>query len=622
MATTPAYKPGQTLENYLAAQKAAFVPQHMEATSERIGGDENRIEVTPAQGAYDTTYNSGQGYQDWYKAQNKTMPVPKGWSSGSLGTLHDFNETANAYTDTEQYIPGTDPSTGKNMAYREIGRDSMGGPTYEIQEYGPNGLVGKPTTQYFGLGTDPVFGALTQIGSAAMLGPTGIGLGGQLGTVLGPALGIGANAATALGTGLASAGKTAAMGGDFGDVAKAGTLGGASSYLGSALNNVIPSDVTGTGINSLNAAATGAIKGVTTGGLSALLQGKNVGDALVTGGLGGGLSGGVSSAVGGTLKDMGIPDSVVKILGPTAVATLLNKDPTGVALNAAIGQLIGNISKPPGKASGGSIEGNDMYTKHFDDGEYVVGDYGSTIQLQPNLGGLAYSGGDYDIFSNPRTTFNPLADSQATDTSGVKTLSDYNAAKDSAALNDSGIAKAPGSVDLGTLGGTQSTGGLNLDLGSLLSKYGLPALLAGLAARDRQKTTGGGYGRAYQSPAPLTRTMSQGKYGPIAKYAADGGMIDGYAQGGGIAAMAKGRFLRGPGDGVSDSIPATIDGNQPAALADGEFVIPARVVSELGNGSSEAGARKLHEMMIRIQKDRRGTKDIAANTKVDRHLPA
>jgi hypothetical protein len=95
-----------------------------------------------------------------------------------------------------------------------------------------------------------------------------------------------------------------------------------------------------------------------------------------------------------------------------------------------------------------------------------------------------------------------------------------------------------------------------------------------------------------------------------------------YAQGGGIAAMAKGRFLRGPGDGVSDSIPATIDGNQPAALADGEFVIPARVVSELGNGSSEAGARKLHAMMVRIQKDRRGAKNIAANTKVDRHLPA
>ena len=86
--------------------------------------------------------------------------------------------------------------------------------------------------------------------------------------------------------------------------------------------------------------------------------------------------------------------------------------------------------------------------------------------------------------------------------------------------------------------------------------------------------------------------------------------------------MAKGRFLRGPGDGVSDSIPATIDGNQPAALADGEFVIPARVVSELGNGSSEAGARKLHAMMVRIQKDRRGAKNIAANTKVDRHLPA
>jgi hypothetical protein len=86
-----------------------------------------------------------------------------------------------------------------------------------------------------------------------------------------------------------------------------------------------------------------------------------------------------------------------------------------------------------------------------------------------------------------------------------------------------------------------------------------------------------------------------------------------------------GRLLRGPGDGVSDSIPATIGDKQPARLADGEFVVPARIVSELGNGSTEAGARKLYAMMDRVQKARgktTGKNRVAANTRADKYLPA
>ena len=86
-----------------------------------------------------------------------------------------------------------------------------------------------------------------------------------------------------------------------------------------------------------------------------------------------------------------------------------------------------------------------------------------------------------------------------------------------------------------------------------------------------------------------------------------------------------GRLLRGPGDGVSDSIPAVIGKKQPARLADGEFVVPARIVSELGNGSTEAGARKLYAMMDRIQASRKktvGKNRVAFNNKTDRHLPA
>ena len=86
-----------------------------------------------------------------------------------------------------------------------------------------------------------------------------------------------------------------------------------------------------------------------------------------------------------------------------------------------------------------------------------------------------------------------------------------------------------------------------------------------------------------------------------------------------------GRLLKGPGDGVSDSIPASIGNRQPARLADGEFVVPARIVSEIGNGSTEAGARKLYAMMDRVQKARKktvGKSKVAVNTRADKLLPA
>jgi hypothetical protein len=110
------------------------------------------------------------------------------------------------------------------------------------------------------------------------------------------------------------------------------------------------------------------------------------------------------------------------------------------------------------------------------------------------------------------------------------------------------------------------------------------------------------------------------------------GGYGGYARGGNVGGEAHlgdysdgGRLLRGPGDGVSDSIPASIGNRQPARLADGEFVVPARIVSELGNGSTEAGARKLYAMMDRVQKGRRksvGKGKVAVNSKADKYLPA
>jgi len=180
---------------------------------------------------------------------------------------------------------------------------------------------------------------------------------------------------------------------------------------------------------------------------------------------------------------------------------------------------------------------------------------------------------------------------------------------------------------------------------------------AGLAqmARDGHLTTlAGGIANFFggtQAPAPMsdagTYAGQQAANQALSNLSANqsaqaeggegigGGDISGQSEGtpalaqGGIANLGDysdgGRLLRGPGDGVSDSIPATIGQKQQARLADGEFVVPARIVSELGNGSTEAGARQLYAMMDRVQKARKKTvgKDkVATNSRAAKLLPA
>ena len=117
--------------------------------------------------------------------------------------------------------------------------------------------------------------------------------------------------------------------------------------------------------------------------------------------------------------------------------------------------------------------------------------------------------------------------------------------------------------------------------------------------------------------APMPKTGIKGLGSIDTEEAAKGGVmgahLGGYSDGG--------RMLKGPGDGMSDSIPATISGKQPARLADGEFVVPADVVSHLGNGSTDAGAKKLYGMMDNIRKARTGKKKQAPAVKADKYLP-
>lgn len=136
--------------------------------------------------------------------------------------------------------------------------------------------------------------------------------------------------------------------------------------------------------------------------------------------------------------------------------------------------------------------------------------------------------------------------------------------------------------------------------------------------------------RAYVSPPAAKRPTPMGQLqmasvkpkkqgGGDDVEAAQGGIM--HSSLGGYAAGGNPRLLKGPGDGMSDNIPATINGRQPARLADGEFVIPADVVSHLGNGSTEAGAKHLHAMMNKVRKARTGNPKQGKQINARKYMP-
>jgi len=163
-----------------------------------------------------------------------------------------------------------------------------------------------------------------------------------------------------------------------------------------------------------------------------------------------------------------------------------------------------------------------------------------------------------------------------------------------------------------------------------VAKYGIPLAAAAMYA-DRNK---GGVPEQKPYDGPLNQLRyDPNRYQPLEvkpptpytpvykdyRNMAGGGLADlgdyaDYARGG--------RMLKGPGDGMSDSIPATIAGKQPARLANDEFVVSADVVSGLGNGSSDAGAKQLYKMMDRVRAARTGKKSQAKQINPTKYMPA
>lgn len=148
--------------------------------------------------------------------------------------------------------------------------------------------------------------------------------------------------------------------------------------------------------------------------------------------------------------------------------------------------------------------------------------------------------------------------------------------------------------------------------GSPAAGMGLSALNAEGAAGERDQML-----QEYRSN-PSAFTSKYGYVKGVNGYASGG--IAGYSLGG-YAAGGNPRLLEGPGDGMSDNIPAVIGNRQPARLADGEFVVPADVVSHLGNGSTKAGAKKLHKMMNKVRVAKTGTVKQAPDLNMDKYIP-
>ena len=156
--------------------------------------------------------------------------------------------------------------------------------------------------------------------------------------------------------------------------------------------------------------------------------------------------------------------------------------------------------------------------------------------------------------------------------------------------------------------------------GGLMQEDNMNFAAGGMYPMSQQDRTQ--FATSPQMPASMQATMAS--YDPRTNPLT--GEPTAHMAGGGIASLGGysdgGRMLKGPGDGMSDSIPATIGKKQPARLADNEFVVPADVVSHLGNGSSDAGAKKLYAMMNNVRKARTGKRKQAPQINAVKYMPA
>ena len=449
-------------------------------------------------------------------------------------------------------------------------------------------------------GGDPLQGAL--MGGA--MGAVGGGLGGAAGGA-GALSGSGAGAASGAGTGAAAgttAGTTAGVGAGAGTGAGFGTLGGAGTASGIATTQAaagLGSSISGVGAGSgaLGSAGFGAGTGAATGG---------------AGGAGFGAMGGAGSSAGiaGTQGAAGLGAGGAGTTAPVTNIFGQVAGTPGYLSNTALGMTAGTA----GLAGAMGAERAQFGTPPDEEYDGPL----SKLKYDPNR--FTASAPQYA----PTSVYRPTYAAEG----GIMKLADGGMV----APGNYGypMNKNPDTVpNLEVTYGMAEGGVARYDMGGMIP----PSLGIAAAQQNTPQNNQQSYGEGIdalignkkrmltkeQMDAVALQGMSKGAlkdiYGEMASQnLAKGGHLGGYSDGG--------RMLKGPGDGMSDSIPGVIANKQPARLADGEFVVPADVVSHLGNGSTDAGAKQLYAMMNRVRKARTGNPKQGKQIKPAKYMAA
>jgi hypothetical protein len=403
----------------------------------------------------------------------------------------------------------------------------------------------------------------------------------------------------------------------------------------------------------------GAGSGALIGAGSAAIQGGDVGQAALMGGVTGALGGGISGAMGGAA----VPPTGVEGAGGVASQTA---GTSAAAANAPVAQAtqVGTQAINVNPATGMAIDplaGAGNTFSYSPSGEMVPSNYAPQItgSLNPQVptSGIGAPPNPADVGKSA----NQLAGDR---------LQQQDAARVAAAQKD------PNASWWSKQTAMEKAGYSTLGAGLVAGLNAPPNVAGGPGEED--------YSSSLQRISPNFRAQEPIQPNPYYRaryptYAAQGGLMDAYQAGGPVERMSQmntalnpqggmypqgmidktqyalptqrptsmevldagaqrtfnrggiadlggysdgGRMLKGPGDGMSDSIPGVIGNKQPARLADGEFVVPADVVSHMGNGSTDAGAKKLYAMMDKVRKARTGKKKQAPAVNTARFLPA
>jgi len=399
------------------------------------------------------------------------------------------------------------------------------------------------------------------------------------------------------------------------------------------------------GAESIGAVGAGMIGsglvGAGTGALMAGLSGKNIlNGALIGGGLGA-IGGGIGGAFGSTttqiLNDGSIAtvNGLGQIVGGTAAdGSALTSDAIA-ALNqsgsAATGATAASYGTSAGAgASGATVPGTNATTAPgtsnvatnaaktaMTNPPPTPTNYGQYLKYGVPAAMMMYGSG---IFGNKTT--NPGITQQSTVGQSQPNPNIRGLSSNYQSSYPQSLMAAEGGIMKLATGGTGEAGMTPAVTQSTYNPADVNAAQSSTLSPATQALLNQ-YGISTTQAQPILSAL-QGQ-GIGTRTAAEGGIM-GYFHGGSAeynlgSYSDGGRLLKGPGDGMSDEIPATIAHKQPARLAEGEFVVPADVVSHLGNGSTEAGAKHLYKMMDNVRHARTGKKKQAKQIKADKFLP-